>query len=72
MRSNSGRGLGYIEQKENKKTFLLFVRKQGKDEKGRTMGFVKYEGSQPINITWKQKHPMPAYMSHETAKLTVG
>ena len=28
-RPNSGRGLGYIEQKENKKTFLLFVREQG-------------------------------------------
>jgi Domain of unknown function (DUF3427) len=57
-RPNSGRGLGYIEQKENKKTFLLFVREQGKDENGRTMGFVnfgpvdfvKYEGSQPMNI----------------------
>jgi hypothetical protein len=58
-RPNSGRGLGYIEQKENKKTFLLFVREQGKDENGRTMGFVnfspvdfvKYEDSQPMNIT---------------------
>lgn len=79
-RPNSGRGLGYIEQKENKKTFLLFVREQGKDENGRTMGFVnfgpvdfvKYEGSQPMNITWKLKHPMPAYLWHETAKLAVG
>jgi hypothetical protein len=56
------------------------VRKQDKGEKGRTMGFVnfgpvnfvKYESSQPINITWKQKHPMPAYLWHETAKLAVG
>jgi hypothetical protein len=43
------------------------VREQGKDENGRTMGFVnfgpvdfvKYEGSQPMNTTWKLKHPMP-------------
>jgi len=76
----SGRGLSYINQRENKKTFILFVREQSKDENGRTMGFVnfgpvdfvKYEGSQPMNITWKLKHPMPAYMWHETAKLAVG
>jgi superfamily II DNA or RNA helicase len=79
-RPNSGRGLGYIMQKEHNKTFLLFVREQGNDENGRTMGFVnfgpvdfvKYEGSQPMNITWKLKHPMPAYLWHETAKLAVG
>lgn len=79
-RPNSGRGLGYIKQKENNKTFLLFVREQAKDENGRTMGFVnfgpvdfvKYEGSQPMNITWQLKHPMPAYLWHETAKLAVG
>ncbi|NQY33904.1 MAG: DUF3427 domain-containing protein [Alteromonadaceae bacterium] len=79
-RPNSGRGLGYITQQETSKTFILFVREQGKDENGRTMGFVnfgpvdfvKYEGSQPMNITWKLKHPMPAYLWHETAKLAVG
>jgi superfamily II DNA or RNA helicase len=79
-RPSSGRGLGYIMQKEHNKTFLLFVREQGNDENGRTMGFVnfgpvdfvKYEGSQPMNITWKLKHPMPAYLWHETAKLAVG
>jgi len=77
---NSGRGLGYIQQKENNKTILLFVREQAKDEHSRTMGFVnfgpvefvKYEGSQPMNITWQLKHPMPAYLWHETAKLAVG
>lgn len=76
----SGRGLGYIEQKKNNKTFILFVREQAQDENSRTMGFVnfgpvdfvKYEGSQPMNITWKLKHPMPAYLWHETAKLAVG
>ncbi|MBA6390621.1 DUF3427 domain-containing protein [Colwellia sp. BRX10-3] len=76
----AGRGLGYIKQKENNKTFILFVREQAKDENDKTMGFVnfgpvdfvKYEGSQPMNITWKLKHPMPAYLWHETAKLAVG
>lgn len=76
----SGKGLGYIQQKQSKKAFILFVREQAKDEYGKTMGFVnfgpvdfvKYEGSQPMNITWRLKHPMPAYMWHETAKLAVG
>jgi superfamily II DNA or RNA helicase len=79
-RPESGRGLAYITHQETKKTLLLFVREQSKDENGRTMGFVnfgpvdfvKYEGSQPMNITWKLKHPMPAYLWHETAKLAVG
>ncbi|KZM40592.1 hypothetical protein OA92_16345 [Marinomonas sp. SBI22] len=61
------------------KTFLLFVREQAKDENGRTMGFVnfgpvsfvKYEGSQPMNITWKLAHPMPSFMWHDTAKLAM-
>ena len=76
----SGKGLSYIKQRENKKTLLLFVREQAKDENGRTMGFVnfgpvdfvKYEGTQPMNITWKLRHRMPAYLWHETAKLAVG
>ncbi|WP_254700621.1 DUF3427 domain-containing protein [Paraglaciecola mesophila] len=79
-RPNSGRGLDYVQQKDNHKTFLLFVREKGKDENGRTMGFVNFgpvdfvksEGSQPMNITWKLKHPMPAYLWNETAKLAVG
>lgn len=77
---DSGKGLSYIKQKENHKTILLFVREQAKDENGRTMGFVnfgpvefvKYEGSQPMNITWKLAQPMPAYLWHDTAKLAVG
>ncbi len=76
----SGRGLSYIQQAQTEKTYVLFVREQAKDEFGRTMGFVnfgpvdfvKYEGSQPMNITWKLKHPMPAYMWHDTAKLSIG
>ena len=76
----SGKGLSYIQQKQTNKTVLLFVREQAKDENGRTMGFVnfgpvdfvKYEGSQPMSITWKLAHEMPAYLWHETAKLAIG
>jgi len=79
-RPNSGRGLTYIRQKENKKTFLLFVREQAKDVNNRTMGFVnfgpvefvKYESSQPMNITWELKHPMPSFLWHDAAKLAIG
>ncbi|MFT5809209.1 MAG: hypothetical protein ACI9LG_003541, partial [Moritella dasanensis] len=76
----SGKGLGYIQQPQSGKTILLFVREQAKDENGRTMGFVnfgpaefvKYEGCQPMSITWKLTHEMPAYLWHDTAKLAVG
>ena len=78
-RPNSDRGLSYINHKKNGKSFILFVREQAKDEYGKTVGFVnfgpiefvKYEGSQPMNITWKLKHPMPAYLWNETAKLAM-
>lgn len=77
---NSGRGLSYIEQRKSNKTFILFVREKAQDEYGRTMGFVnfgpvdfvKHEGSQPMSITWKLKHSMPAYMWQDSAKLAVG
>lgn len=76
----AGKGLSYIQQKQNNKTVILFVREQSKDENGRTVGFVnfgpvefiKYEGSQPMDITWKLLHPMPSYLRHESAKLAVG
>jgi hypothetical protein len=79
-RPNTGRGLSYINQKENNKTIILFVREKSKDENGRTMGFVnfgpvdfvKYEGQQPMNITWQLKHPMPSYLWSQTAKLACG
>ena len=79
-RPEHGRGLSYIEHKKTGKTILLFVREQGKDENGRTMGFVNYgevkylshNGSQPMNITWELTHPMPSEMWHEAGKLAVG
>lgn len=35
------------------------------------VSFIKYEGSQPMNITWKLAHPMPSFMWHDTAKLAM-
>lgn len=75
----SGKGLAYIKQKETNKTFVLFVREQAQDENGRTMGFVNFgpvefvksEGSQPMNITWKLLNPMPSYLWHDAAKLAI-
>ena len=79
-RPEHGRGLSYIQQQQTGKTILLFVREQGKDENGRTMGFVNYgevkyqshNGSQPMNITWELTNPMPSEMWYEAGKLAVG
>ncbi|WP_289107898.1 DEAD/DEAH box helicase [uncultured Pseudoalteromonas sp.] len=79
-RPEHGRGLSYIEHQKTGKTILLFVREQGKDENGRTMGFVNYgevkyqshNGSQPMNITWELTSPTPSEMWHEAGKLAVG
>jgi len=79
-RPDRGRGLDYIRHREIGKRLFLFVRENSKDEIGRTMGFVNYgevdyvshTGSQPMNITWKLKEPMPNFMWHQAAKLAVG
>ncbi len=39
-RPDTGKGLSYIQQKENKKIILLFVREKASDEYGNTMGYV--------------------------------
>ena len=74
-----GKGLSYRNHKKEGKKFILFVREQSNDEYG-TMGFVNagpvefvtYEGSQPMNITWKLLNPLPSYMWKDSAKLSVG
>ena len=79
-RPEHGRGLSYIQHQQTGKTIVLFVREQGKDENGRTMGFVNYgevkyqshNDSQPMNITWELTSPMPSEMWHEAGKLAVG
>lgn len=79
-RPDRGRGLDYIRHREIGKRLFLFVRENSKDAIGRTMGFVNYgeveyvshTGSQPMNITWRLKEPMPNFMWHQAAKLAVG
>ena len=79
-RPDRGRGLSYVQQKELGKVVVLFVREKNTDENRRTMGFVNFgeveyinhSGSQPMNITWRLKAPMPNQMWHEAAKLAVG
>ena len=79
-RPERGRGLGYIQHQKIGKRFVLFVRERKEDEYGRTMGFVNFgeveyishTGSQPMNITWKLKEPMPHFMWQQAAKLAVG
>ncbi|MCD0490051.1 DUF3427 domain-containing protein [Pedobacter sp. MC2016-14] len=73
-------GQSYIEQSENDKTILVFVREQTKDEFGNTVGFVflgkasfvKSAGEKPMNIEWQLAEPMPAYIWKESGKLAVG
>jgi superfamily II DNA or RNA helicase len=79
-RPELGRGLEYIQHKANGKRLFLFVREQSDDEFGNTMGFVNFgevdyvshTGSQPMNIVWQLRHPMPDFMWHDVAKLAVG
>ena len=78
-RPERGKGLSYIQHRENGKRIFLFVREQSKDENERTMGFVNFgeaeyvshTGSQPMNITWRLKQPMPSFMWKQAAKLAV-
>jgi superfamily II DNA or RNA helicase len=79
-RPDAGKGLEYIQHKKIGKRLFLFVREQSDEEFGNTMGFVNFgevdyvshTGSQPMNIVWQLRNPMPDFMWHETAKLAVG
>jgi superfamily II DNA or RNA helicase len=79
-RPDYGKGKTYIEQAENGKRVLLFVREQNDDEYGNTMGYVflgeanylEHEGAKPMNIKWELSEPMPAYIWKDTAKMAVG
>jgi superfamily II DNA or RNA helicase len=78
-RPERGKGLDYVTHKEKGKRLFLFVREQSKDEFGKTMGFVNFgevdyvshTGSQPMNITWKLRNTMPAFMWKQAAKLAM-
>jgi hypothetical protein len=68
-RSDSGKGLSYLNHKRIGKTILLFVRESRENEHGNTVGYVflgeanfqKSEGSKPINILWQVEEPIPPY-----------
>ena len=79
-RPDYGKGLTYVNHKENDKKILLFVREKANDEKGNTMGYVfigegnfkENEGSKPMNIKWELNEPLPNYLWNESAKLSIG
>jgi hypothetical protein len=64
--SHNGSGRRFVEQRTNKKRFLLFVREEKRDGFGNTspfycFGFVDYvrsSGDNPMNIEWKLQHPV--------------
>lgn len=60
-------GRRYLESETNGWQFQLFVR-ENKDKPYRACGpleFVRSEGSQPMNITWKLKYPLTARLFQE-------
>ena len=79
-RPDIGRGLSYIQQQQNNKKILLFIREKANDEKGNTMGYVfigegnfkEYEDEKPMNIKWELNEPMPNYLWKESAKMSIG
>jgi len=76
----SPKGLSYINQEDQEKKILIFVREQNDDEYGFTMSyvflgdanFIKSNGSKPMNVEWKLNEPMPAYIWKESGKLAIG
>lgn len=76
----TGKGLSYINHKENEKLVLLFVRERNNDEFDNTMGYVflgivdyqNHYGSKPMSINWELKEPMPPYLWKDSAKMAVG
>lgn len=79
-RPDVGKGLSYIQHKENDKKILLFVREKSHDEFGNTMGFVfigeanirDHYGSKPMSINWELNEPMPHYLWKDSAKMALG
>jgi hypothetical protein len=79
-RSDTGKGLTYINHKKEDKIILLFIREKSTDEYGNTMGyvfigradFVDSYGTKPMNIKWRLEEPMPNYLWKESAKMSVG
>ncbi|GAB3537044.1 DUF3427 domain-containing protein [Pontibacter brevis] len=73
-------GISYIRHKESRKTLLLFVREEKKDNYGFTspyyflgpVDYLTHSGSKPMNIKWELHEPMPAFLWKGAAKMAVG
>ncbi|MDD2985367.1 DUF3427 domain-containing protein [Flavobacterium sp.] len=79
-RTDTGKGLTYINQQVNNKKILLFIRERASNENGNTLGYVfigeavfkDTVGSKPMNVKWELKEPIPEYLWKESAKMSVG
>lgn len=73
-------GISYIKHQENKKTLLLFVREEKKDNYGLTspynflgpVDYISHTGSKPMSINWQLQEPMPAFLWKGAAKMAIG
>ena len=79
--ADSPTGQRYIHHRERGSKVLLFVREFKTDRIAGgaeaytylgTAGYVKHEGSRPMNITWRLDWPIPAKFLKKTNKLVVG
>ena len=76
-RPDKGKGLSYIQHKEEGKIILLFIREQKRNEFKNTTGYVfigraNYEshyGSQPMSVNWNLEEPIPPFIWSASAKL---
>ena len=79
-RPERGRGLSYIQHKDNGKQMLMFVREHNNDTYGNTMSYVflgpcdyiDHSGAKPMNIKWNLHEPIPGYLLNESRKLAAG
>ncbi|MEX2673449.1 MAG: DUF3427 domain-containing protein [Phycisphaeraceae bacterium] len=77
---DSPTGTRYIDHRKHGYTPLLFVREHKHLPGGLAApyhylgpaGYVRHEGSRPISIVWKLKHPMPARLFRETGRQAAG
>jgi len=77
--ADSKTGQRYINHRQQGSKVLLFVREFRTDIAGTSpytflglADYVKYDGSNPMNITWQLQRPIPAKYLKKTNKLVVG
>ncbi|WP_144605725.1 DUF3427 domain-containing protein [Algoriphagus algorifonticola] len=79
-RPDTGKGLSYINHKDNGKRILLFVREEKQNQFKNTMGYVfigegsfrEYYGSKPMSINWELNEAIPPFLYQASAKLSMG